>query len=56
MTYTWCRFCHLPLTDPDSRTVGYGEDCARQRGLPHGLVRTQHDPDQDTLFDQEPAR
>jgi hypothetical protein len=28
-----CRDCHRPLRDPESRSLGYGPDCARKRGL-----------------------
>lgn len=28
-----CRDCHQPLTNPDSQRLGYGEKCARARGL-----------------------
>jgi hypothetical protein len=31
-----CCFCDRPLADPDSRRLGYGPDCARAYGLPHG--------------------
>lgn len=35
-THDRCCFCHHPLSDPKSMAVGYGPDCAEQRGLPHG--------------------
>jgi hypothetical protein len=28
-----CRDCHRPLRDPESRSLGYGPDCARKHGL-----------------------
>lgn len=31
-----CVFCYLPLDLPESRTAGYGETCAANRGLPWG--------------------
>lgn len=37
--YVACRFCRRPLTDPESRALGYGPDCAAERGLPHGAAR-----------------
>jgi hypothetical protein len=33
-----CCFCNKNLTDPRSRTVGYGPDCASNFGLPWGAV------------------
>ena len=33
-----CCFCNKTLTDPRSRTVGYGPDCADNFGLPWGAV------------------
>jgi len=33
-----CCFCNKTLTDPRSRTVGYGPDCAGNFGLPWGAV------------------
>lgn len=29
-----CGYCHLALSDPRSLTAGYGEKCAKDRGLP----------------------
>ena len=31
----WCCFCGKALTDPNSRSLGYGPDCAKLYGLPH---------------------
>lgn len=28
-----CRSCHQPLTNAESQRLGYGEKCARDRGL-----------------------
>jgi len=37
--YAFCRFCQRRLTDEISTTLGYGPDCAAERGLPHGSSR-----------------
>lgn len=34
--YGKCVYCHRKLTDDRSIEVGYGRDCAEQRGLPWG--------------------
>jgi hypothetical protein len=34
--YGKCVYCHRKLTDDRSIEVGYGKDCAGQRGLPWG--------------------
>jgi hypothetical protein len=28
-----CRDCHRPLKSEEARSLGYGRDCARKRGL-----------------------
>ncbi|MEZ7005643.1 DUF6011 domain-containing protein [Streptomyces sp. AD55] len=41
----WCRGCRRPLTDPESRTRGWGAECDPE-------PRTGHDPrdvDQDPI-------
>lgn len=49
--HQWCVFCSRPLSDPRSEYAGYGETCARNRGLPWGAVA-----DVDDLPDREPYR
>ncbi|MFB7738303.1 DUF6011 domain-containing protein [Streptomyces sp. NPDC056112] len=31
--WTRCRACRRELKDPESRSLGYGPECARKRGL-----------------------
>jgi len=33
----WCGYHDGPLTNPISRALGYGEECARNNGLPYGI-------------------
>lgn len=32
--WSHCRHCGRPLRSETARTLGYGRDCARKRGLP----------------------
>jgi hypothetical protein len=33
-----CMYCNSPLTDPKSKSAGYGQTCAKHWGLPWGSI------------------
>jgi len=48
-----CCYCHLPLTHANSLSVGYGQRCAGNYGLPWGRGRGQKDEVQEIIDGEE---
>jgi hypothetical protein len=49
-----CCFCRRPLSTKESRSVGYGETCADNYGLPWGTVDPDLDAEGAEVLDADP--